>query len=223
MKVVSLTSGGMDSVTMAHLLHTKHEVTLLHINYGQAREFEELRAVDMVSSRLCLSVAIADIRSIRDFMSWGSPASVVRPSPSRNLVFLSVAGAYAVKHGMDAIAIGLNADAYELFPDCRPEFLRAFESALQLGNVDCDVKVIAPLIGLSKIGVVALGDGLDVDWTRTWSCYYGSALHCGECRACRSRHKALVTVASSDPTRYSQSPAVVAPTRPDVIPFDSWK
>jgi 7-cyano-7-deazaguanine synthase len=219
-RAVILLSGGMDSATvMAVARSNGYELQALSFDYGQrhhrelacaralaaffkAREHKLLR-IDL--GRLGGS-ALTD-RSIdvpRAGRGWREgeqiPATYV---PARNLILLSFAAAYAETAGAESIFIGANAVDYSGYPDCRPEFLRAFEEAVRLGTkagaVGRPIRIEAPLLRLSKAQIVRLGASLLVPFELTWSCYRGGKRPCGKCDSCLLRAKGFAEAGIDDP------------------------
>lgn len=111
--------------------------------------------------------------------------------PARNIIFVSFAASFAEAVGAKAIFIGANAVDYSGYPDCRPEFFKAFQAAmdrgLKAGAGPCRVRVMTPLVDLSKADIVRLGVRLRVPFHLTWSCYNGGRKPCGVCDSCRLR------------------------------------
>ncbi len=124
--------------------------------------------------------------------------------PARNTILLSIALGYAESHGLDSIYFGANAIDYSGYPDCRPEYLRAFERLARLATRDGvergrTVRVVAPLLRRSKADIVRLGDRLGVPWALTWSCYAGGRRPCGRCASCRLRARGFGAAGLVDP------------------------
>ncbi|MCI4331122.1 MAG: 7-cyano-7-deazaguanine synthase QueC [Thermoplasmata archaeon] len=215
-----LLSGGMDSATcLAEACGTGEPVHALSIVYGQrhARETESARALarhfgiahhTVLPLRLgaLLSSSLTDrSRPIprRSRARGGSriPSTYV---PARNTIFLSVALGYAESHRLDRIYVGVNAVDYSGYPDCRPEFLRAFQRLARLATRagvegNRPVRIVAPLLRLTKSEIVRRGSRLGVPWELTWSCYVGGRRPCGECDACRFREKGFREAGMVDP------------------------
>ncbi len=215
MKAVVLLSGGVDSTTTAYLAaRSGYEIYALTIRYGQRheRELDAARAV-------CRELDVAEHRIVQlDFGAWGSsltgqaelPTAGVGegiPStwvPMRNLIFLGMASGYAEVVGADAIYIGVGQVDYSGYPDCRQEFIEAYQRAADLASKQFveegrSIPVLTPLMHLPKSGVIRLGLNLGVDYDLTWSCYAGGAEPCGECDSCRLRDAAFAEVYASRP------------------------
>lgn len=210
-RAVVLLSGGLDSATtLAFAVSKGYECYALSFNYGQRHVFElkaarrvakalgaarhEVVKVDLArfgGSALTSSVPVPKGRSHKA-IGQGIPVTYV---PARNTVFLSLALAWAESLGAYDIFIGVNALDYSGYPDCRPEFIRAFERTANLatkaGVEGRRFKVHAPLIKLSKAGIIRLGRKLGVDFSITHSCYDPApdGTPCGRCDSCLLREK----------------------------------
>ena len=221
---VVLLSGGVDSATVAAVARAEgFEVCALSFRYGQ-RHAAELEAAERVAHalgierRLVLDVDLrpiggsaltADLPVPRDRrtgeMGADIPATYV---PARNTIFLSLALAWAEVLGAQDIFIGANALDYSGYPDCRPEYLRAFETlanlATRAGIEGSRFTIHAPLLHLTKAEIVRRGTELGVDYGLTVSCYDPSpdGAACGRCDACLLRRKGFEQSGVPDPTRY---------------------
>jgi len=215
---VVLLSGGMDSATCLALARQRDPpVHALTIVYGQRhrREVRSARAlarhfgatrhivVDLPLGPL-LSSALTDPGQrlpSRGRRNGGIPSTYV---PARNSILLSIALGYAESHHLSAIYLGANAVDYSGYPDCRPEFFRAFERLARLATKAGverreRVRIEVPLLRRSKAEIVRLGDRYGVPWRLTWSCYAGGRVPCGRCDACRLRRKGFAEAGRPDP------------------------
>lgn len=219
-KAIILLSGGLDSTTcLAKARAEGFECYALSFSYGQKH-----------SSELSAATRIADLHKTKlhkiidlDLASFGGSAltddSIKVPIdetdgipvtyvPARNTVFLSVALAWAEVLKADAIFVGVNAVDYSGYPDCRPEYIDAFQRmadlATKTGIEGHGVKIKTPLIDLTKAEIIKLGHSLGVDYSKTVSCYQADDLGkaCGECDSCRIRALAFDKADIADPTRY---------------------
>jgi 7-cyano-7-deazaguanine synthase len=218
-----LLSGGLDSATAAAWARAaSFEVVALTIDYGQRHraELDAARAVaaslGIVDHRLVTvdlravggSALTADIEVPRDRDEIGADVPVTYV-PARNLVFLGLLAGLAEVVGARDLVIGVNALDYSGYPDCRPAFLRAFSEAARLGTragvEESGFEVHAPLVHLSKAGIIRLGSALGVNYSLTLSCYDPphSGIHCGHCDACRLRRHGFTEAGLPDPTRYA--------------------
>jgi 7-cyano-7-deazaguanine synthase len=218
--VVVLLSGGLDSSTCLALAQRRGaDLHALTVVYGQrhAREISAARAIarhyrvrrhaivrlplgPLLRSSLTDRKRAIPLRGVR---AGSIPSTYV---PGRNLIFLSVALGYAESHGLDTIVIGANAVDYSGYPDCRPEFFRAFERTARLATKagvsrSVHFRVRAPLISRSKGDIVRLGQRLGVPWALTWSCYSGGRRPCGRCDSCRLRERGFRAAGVADPLR----------------------
>lgn len=219
-RAVVLVSGGLDSATVLALaMAAGARCYALTFDYGQ-RHRVELEAARRVAERqgavehriVNLDIgwmggsALTDNRlSVPHTSSPGIPITYV---PARNTVFLSIALGWAEVLGASDIYIGVNAVDYSGYPDCRPEFIRSFESlanlATRTGVEGKDFHVQAPLMNMRKHEIIRTGARLGVDYALTLSCYDpDTAGHaCGRCDACRLRAQGFTEAGIADPTRY---------------------
>ena len=222
-KAVVLLSGGLDSATCLAVAKAEgFEVYALSFDYQQ-RHSSELEA----SRRIAASVGVAahQILSV-DLRQWGGSALTsdcidvpehrdvdgksvpVTYVPARNLVFLSLATAYAEAIGARTIYIGVNSVDYSGYPDCRGEFIRAFAEAARLGTCACDENwafdIRTPLQDLSKAEIIKLGISLNLDYSQAVSCYQADSegRACGICDSCILRKAGFEQAGVADPTRY---------------------
>jgi 7-cyano-7-deazaguanine synthase len=219
-KAVVLVSGGLDSATvLAMAVREGWRCHALSVDYGQ-RHRSELAAAASVALRL----GAAEHRVVRvDLGAFGGSALTdtgiavpTAPSsgipvtyvPARNTILLSLALAYAEVIEADAILTGANAVDYSGYPDCRPEYLAAFEAMANLATRRAveghPVTVRSPIVSFSKADIVRRGHELGVDFSLTVSCYDadGEGRACGRCDACRLRREGFAAAGLPDPTRY---------------------
>lgn len=222
---VVLLSGGLDSTTVLAVArrdgYVPHAMTF---RYGQ-RHAQEIEAARRVAAQQGVAQhVVVDI----DLRQWGGSALTsdvdvpkdrdvaaahdipITYVPARNTIFLSFALAWAETLGATDIFVGVNALDYSGYPDCRPEYLRAFEAMANLATragVEGTQRLVihAPLMHLTKAGIVALGTSLGVDYSHTTSCYdptpTGEA--CGRCDACQLRLKGFAEAGATDPIAYA--------------------
>lgn len=221
-RAVVLLSGGLDStVTAAFAKKQGYQCLSLAFDYGQRHRIE-LRRSQAVAQRLGFEhqMIYLDLRSAGG-SALTSDLSVPKtitgepegredaiPStyvPARNLVFLSIAAAFAEARGAGDIFIGVNRVDYSGYPDCRPEFISAFERALQLGTKAGTqgraIRVQTPIVNLTKAEIVLLGRDLAAPMELTWTCYDPtlSQRPCGQCDACLYRQKGFLEAGFADP------------------------
>lgn len=204
---VVLLSGGMDSATcLALACRESPPVHALTVVYGQRHEREIRSARSLarhygIAQHRVLRIPIGPLLDsaltdrYRPLPRAGTGRRAAIPStyvPARNTLLLAAALGYAESHRLARIYIGVNAIDYSGYPDCRPEFLRAFERlarlATRLGVQEHrPIRIRAPLLRKSKAQIVRWGERLEVPWRLTWSCYAGGRYPCGRCDACRLR------------------------------------
>jgi 7-cyano-7-deazaguanine synthase len=222
---VVLVSGGLDSATVAAIARTEgYEVHALSFDYGQ-RHILELEAARRIvaahsirhhavmkidlrafgGSALTAEIDVPKHRAVSE-MSHGIPSTYV---PARNTIFLSFALAFAEVSQAQDIFIGVNALDYSGYPDCRPDYIRAFETmgnlATRAGVEGTErLKIHAPLMELTKAGIIRRGTELGVDYRLTLSCYDPAPpnLACGACDSCQLRRKGFAEAGVPDPTLY---------------------
>ena len=217
---VVLLSGGMDSATcLAIATRRNSPVHALTVLYGQrhAREARSARALARhyrVARHTVLHIPLAPLLSSaltdpgrripdRRRPSRRIPSTYV---PARNTILLSIALGYAESHRLGTVYLGANAVDYSGYPDCRPEYFRAFERLARLATkagVERGeyARIETPLLHRSKAEIVRLGERLGVPWNLTWSCYAGGRTPCGKCDACRLREKGFAEAGRLDPAR----------------------
>lgn len=221
-KAVCLSSGGLDStVAAAKAKDDGFEIHIFHVLYGQKAERREKRAVEEIGGAL----GAAEVRFVRTDLFCGlAPLTTAEaPIPSgdeveiesptstpstwvycRNLVFGSMAAAYAEAMGAESIFVGFNAEEGRSYPDNRPEFVDRFNFLLKksVASFSRPPKIVAPLVHLLKPDIVRLGSELGAPMELTWSCYREGDLHCGECEACQHRRFGFLEAGVVDPTEY---------------------
>jgi 7-cyano-7-deazaguanine synthase len=220
-KAVVLVSGGLDSTTvLAMALAAGHACYTLSFDYGQ-RHRSELAAAARVSREMGVvehKVVHLDLDSIGGSALTDSKIAVpeeetqgipVTYVPARNTVFLAIALGWAEVLKARRIFIGVNAVDYSGYPDCRPEFIRAFENLANLATkagVEGEKLIIeTPLIDLGKDEIIRAGIALGVDYSLTVSCYQATeaGAACGKCDSCRLRRAGFEAAGVPDPTRYA--------------------
>jgi 7-cyano-7-deazaguanine synthase len=219
-KAVVLLSGGLDSATTLAIAQDRGYLCHgLAVDYGQ-RHHSELDAAGVVAAAAGVSLKIlsVDLRSIGgsaltadievpEKPGEGIPVTYV---PARNTILLSLALGYAEVLGADDIFIGVNAVDYSGYPDCRPEFIAAYQKMARLatrsGVGGAEMTLHTPLINLSKADIINKGTALGVDYSKTVSCYQANdkGRACGLCDSCRIRREGFMKAGLGDPTRYRQ-------------------
>lgn len=214
-KAVVLLSGGLDSATSLYFAIKKgYRCFCLIFDYGQrhckeiecAKKIAKISGCDFKVMKISLpkyGVSLLD-EALKIPVGRKKPVSIPNTYvPARNIIFLSFALSFAESFGAEAIFIGANAIDYSGYPDCRPEFYRAFCKAALLGTKSGvegkGIKIVTPLINLSKTGIVKLGMKLGVPYELTWSCYQGGKSPCGICDSCKFRAKGFREAGIKDP------------------------
>lgn len=185
--IVHLISGGLDSTVLLYdLVDQGHFVHAVAIDYGQVHK-QELTFCDEHCNRLRVKMTTLQIpRLLGSRLTDGSGSYVV---PNRNASFLCLSCNLASVAQAESVTFGSNLDDAEGFPDCRQEFVEAFNRMLRAGGID--VEVCAPYIGKTKQEIVQIGRKLSVPMHRTWSCYIGGQEPCKKCPACIKRTAAF--------------------------------
>jgi 7-cyano-7-deazaguanine synthase len=209
-KAVILLSGGLDSATAAaQAIADGYEAIALSFRYGQRHERELLAARQVADALKIKEHFVVDV----NLAQWGGSAltdtNIDVPTegiqageipityvPGRNTVFIAIALSLAESKGAEAIYLGINAVDYSGYPDCRPDYLQAFQKLAALsskvGVEGHAPQLIAPLVMDSKIDIVRRARRLGVPIELTWSCYQGGEVPCGVCDSCRIRDKAIL-------------------------------
>ncbi len=222
----------MDSATaLAIARKDGFEVTALSVDYGQ-RHRKELDSARKVAKHFGVTdhrlvsldltpiggsaltdkrIQVPEQRRLEE-IGQGIPPTYV---PARNTILLSYALGLAETTGSKAIYIAANALDYSGYPDCRPEFYKAFQEVARLGTkrgVEGDViEIRTPLIAMSKADIVRKGEELGVPWALTWSCYQGEDKACGVCDSCQLRLKGFREAGVKDPIPYARQPRTANP------------
>lgn len=221
MKTVVTLSGGLDSTVLATYLLRKelHEVRTVSFSYGQRHERAELMAARNVAGALKVPHQVLSLNGVTGrydpassqllaandaeavpeghYAEDNMKATVV---PGRNLLMIAAATGYAASHGYEAVAMAAHSGDHPIYPDCRPQFLMAAASAVQLGY---GTHLVFPFADRTKAEIAALGASIDAPMDLTWSCYNGADIHCGKCGTCVERAEAFHLAGVTDPTRYA--------------------
>ncbi|MGP6239661.1 7-cyano-7-deazaguanine synthase QueC [Cuniculiplasma sp. SKW4] len=219
MKAIVLMSGGLDSTTvLAYAISEGYDVIGISFDYGQRHRIElesskkiaehygierrvfKIDLTQIGGSSLTSNINVEEGKIGREEV----PNTYV---PARNIVFLSIAGAYADIDDIDTIMIGVNAVDYSGYPDCRPEFISSMERSLRLGlSRRQNLKILAPLQRMSKAEIIKMGMNLKAPYELTHSCYEGGSKACGKCDSCLLRLKGFMESGFVDPIQYEEYP-----------------
>jgi 7-cyano-7-deazaguanine synthase len=221
MKAVILLSGGLDSATvLAMAKHERRDCIALSFAYGQRHQIE-LAAARRVAQSLGVSEHVTYNLDLREFGGSALTSDIVVPKdavgtagipvtyvPARNTIFLSIALGLAEARGAQEIWMGVNAIDYSGYPDCRPEFIDAFQQVIFRGTKSGlerrEPRIVAPLIQMTKAGIIRRGLELGVDYSLTHSCYDpdSEGRACGHCDSCLLRKRGFEEAGVPDPTHY---------------------
>lgn len=211
---VIIVSGGLDSIT---LLYDKAETIALAVSfdYGQNHGAKELP----FAAHHCRKLGITHIMIPLSFMHRYFKSSLLDGAeaipeghyaeenmkstvvPFRNGIMLAIATGIAESHGLKRVYIANHGGDHTIYPDCRPDFIQAMDGAATAGTF-VNVRIEAPYTNITKADIVRRGTALGVDYSKTWSCYKGSDVHCGKCGTCVERKEAFLEAGVKDPTEY---------------------
>lgn len=213
---VIIVSGGMDSITL--LYDHKDEIAIgISFDYGSNHNAREIPFAKMHCERLGIRHIIINL----DFMHRYFKSSLLEGSeaipeghyaddnmkstvvPFRNGIMLSIAIGIAESNGLDQVFIANHGGDHTIYPDCRPEFINAIDSAATAGTYN-NVRVVAPYTGITKADIARIGKRLGINYAETWSCYKGGEKHCGKCGTCVERKEALAEAGIADNTEYEE-------------------
>lgn len=206
MKTLVICSGGLDSVSLAHITAGTRELTrLVSFDYGQ-RHIKELDFAAATARRLCVPHHRIDLRAVGRALTcsaltddidvpdghYAEETMRITVVPNRNAIMLAAAFGIAAAKGDAAVATAVHGGDHFIYPDCRPAFVAAFD-AMQRAALDgyANVQLWTPFIHLSKADIVRLGAAHGTPFEETWSCYKGGTLHCGRCGTCVERCEAF--------------------------------
>ena len=211
---VIVVSGGMDSVTL--LYEKKDEIALsISFDYGSNHNHNELPLAALHCQRLGIAHVVIPLGFMHQYFKSSlleSGESIPDGSydeenmkstvvPFRNGVMLAVAAGIAESNGLTKVLIANHGGDHTIYPDCRPEFIAAMDTAVEAGTF-ARVRVVAPYTNISKADIARRGRALGIDYAETWSCYKGGDVHCGTCGTCVERKEALREAGIEDNTPY---------------------
>jgi 7-cyano-7-deazaguanine synthase len=222
-KGIVIVSGGMDSVTLMHLLHNQgNEIHAISFDYGQ-RHAKELIFARKQADSLEIKHTIVPMGYLSSMLHGSALTSqdVEVPEghyaddnmrltvvPNRNSIMLNIATGIAIAEGAAYVATAVHAGDHAVYPDCRPEFIESLTDTLKIANegfIDPGFTIFAPFVHIGKHDICVIGDEEGVDWVNTWSCYKGLNEHCGKCGTCVERKEAFRLSNVIDPTEYDDN------------------
>lgn len=213
---VIIVSGGMDSITL--LYDRRDEIALaISFDYGSNHNAREIPYAEMHCKRL----GVEHITIPLDFMHKYFRSSLLEGAdaipeghyaaenmkstvvPFRNGIMLAIAAGVAESRNLTKLLIANHGGDHTIYPDCRPEFISAMDSATNAGTY-VGVRVVAPYTNITKGDIARIGKRLGIDYAETWSCYKGGEKHCGKCGTCVERKEALADAGIEDRTEYEE-------------------
>lgn len=217
MKTLVVCSGGLDSVSLAHIVAAQHELTrLVSFDYGQ-RHAKEIDFAVAAAQRLGVPHETIDMRSVGAVLTgsaltddidvpdghYAEETMKVTIVPNRNAIMLTIAFGLAAARGDQAVATAVHGGDHFIYPDCRPAFTKSFD-AMQRVALDgyADVRLYTPFVARTKSDIVVEGAKHNTPFDKTWSCYKGGTLQCGRCGTCVERREAFHLAGIPDPTVY---------------------
>ena len=219
-KAVIIFSGGLDSTVLCYkAVSDNFDVHAITILYGQ-RHSREVEDAKKTAGILGINHRVIDLSNINELLQGSAltDSNVEVPEvpettehfetlkstivPNRNAIFLSVAIGFSESIKANHIFFGAHHSDRGVYPDCRKEFVEAFETAERLANDNPELSISAPFVEMDKSEIVTLGNKLGVPFEHTWTCYVGGELHCGVCSACNERKRAFREAGVTDPTVY---------------------
>jgi 7-cyano-7-deazaguanine synthase len=219
-KAIVLMSGGMDSLVCAGIaVEKKHQVSFLHMNYGQKTSARERQSVEKIAdfyhiapndrkvidmtflSQIGGSSLTDDSISVKTYQGDSNviPDSYV---PFRNSIILSLAVSWAEVVGASRLYIGANHEDSPGYPDCRPSYYEAFNKVIKEGTKAGNIEIFTPVISMKKRDIVLKGQELKVPFALSWSCYKSSDKACGQCDSCALRLRGFKEAGINDPIDY---------------------
>lgn len=217
MKTVLVYSGGLDSTILLHkLINDGHQVKCLSFNYGQ-KHIKELECAKFFTTKLKIEHKIIDLSSLKQIYTKNSLVSEnLVPEghyacesmkktvvPNRNMIMMSIAVAWAINEEYENVAYAAHKGDHAIYPDCRQIFVDKFADCVKFADWH-SVNIISSFVDLDKTEIVKLGNSLDVEMQKTWSCYNGREKHCGKCGTCFERIEAFESAKITDKTEYEK-------------------
>ncbi|MFV0411488.1 MAG: 7-cyano-7-deazaguanine synthase QueC [Paracoccus sp. (in: a-proteobacteria)] len=218
MKTLVICSGGLDSVSLAHLIAAQGNLTrLVSFDYGQ-RHRKELAFAVAAARRLGVPHHLIDMRPVGEALSgsaltddiavpdgyYTEETMRITVVPNRNAIMMTIGFGIAAAKGDSAVALAVHGGDHFIYPDCRPDFTDAF-AAMQRAALAgyAEVRLLTPFVHRSKTDIIREGARVGTPFARTWSCYKGGRTHCGRCGTCVERREAFALAGIADPTTYA--------------------
>ena len=195
---ILILSGGLDSTTL--LYDYKDRIALaISFDYGSNHNAKEIPFARMHCERLGIKHLVIPL----EFMGQYFRSSLLKSTvvPFRNGIMLAVATGMAESNNLQYVMMANHGGDHTIYPDCRPEFVEAFDNAAHAGTYN-GVRLLSPYCNMTKAEIAARGKELGIDYAETWSCYRGGDKHCGKCGTCVERKEALAAAGIDDPTEY---------------------
>jgi 7-cyano-7-deazaguanine synthase len=216
-RALLLCGGGLDSLVSAYSMSLAYkDLTLLHVDYGCRAERQEWNATLRIGPTVGAKVVRLTLPPfLNGSLSAVGPKVEKEPTrgvahewmPGRNSLLMAIALSYAEAHGIYTIGLGINGQAADAYPDNTLEWLKKWSDLIpySINTTSGNIHVLAPLGGMTKTGIVKLGQQISVNWNcPSWSCYEGGEMHCGKCSSCRARRDAFKQAKVFDPTSYAE-------------------
>ena len=226
MKVVVLLSGGMDSVAAFYDAVSRYDVVAaISFDYGAKHNHKEIPFAAYHCTKFSVEHRVISLDFVgelfkSDLLKSGGAipdghyeeqtmkSTVV---PFRNGIMLSIAAGLAESKEAAGLVIAAHAGDHAIYPDCREEFMKSMAEAIRVGTY-AGIRLLRPFISMTKADIASRGHSLGIDFSQTWSCYKGDAIHCGTCGTCVERREAFIVAGIPDPTEYASNEAL--PPRP---------
>ncbi len=211
---ILILSGGMDSTTMLYDFQ-KRIALAISFDYGSKHNAREIPFAQMHCKRLGIEHIVIPMRFIADYFessllqggdeipegNYDNDNMKSTVVPFRNGIMLSVAVGMAESRGLKNVMMANHGGDHAIYPDCRPEFVEAFDRAAQAGTY-VGVRLVTPYTAITKADIARRGKLLGIDYSETWSCYKGGDRHCGRCGTCVERREAMAQAGIKDTTDY---------------------
>lgn len=225
-KVVVLCSGGMDSVVALYQAAREYQIlAVLSFHYGSKHNDREIPFAAFHAAQLKVPHITIPLNFIGDLFEsdllkkggdipkghYEEATMKQTVVPFRNGIMLAVAAGLAESKGANGLVIAAHSGDHAIYPDCREEFMRSMSDAIRLGTY-VSIEVLRPFISMTKSDIAQRGAKWGVDFGKTWSCYVGGEIHCGECGTCVERREAFLLAGIPDPTEYLSTPEL--PSKP---------